>query len=95
MWDSSLTSGDPLEIEWAVHGTIRPVESIQLFYTTDGGKKWKPAGPLLAGDATTHEWSVPLVKKPKTQCKVKVVLMDKDGKKVGNDISDSFFTIQP
>ena len=90
-----FTSGDPLEIEWAVHGTIRPVESIQLFYTTDGGKKWKPAGPLLAGDATTHEWFVPLVKKPKAQCKVKVVLMDKDGKKVGNDISDSFFTIQP
>jgi len=35
------------------------------------------------------------VKKAKAQCKVKVVLMDKDGKKLGNDISDSFFTIQP
>lgn len=91
----SFTSGDPLEIEWAVHGTLRPVESIQLFYTTDGGKKWKSASPTLAGNLTTYDWSVPSVKKAKTQCKVKVVLMDEDGKKVGNDVSDSFFTIQP
>ena len=63
-------------------------------HTIDGGKKWKPAGPLLAGDATSYDWLVPPVKKPKTQCKVKVVLVDKDGKKVGNDVSDSFFTIQ-
>jgi hypothetical protein len=89
-----LTSGISYPIEWMVNETIRPVESIQLSYTTDGGKKWKPVGPSLAGDATTHEWLVPLVKKTKAQCKVKVVLMDKDGKKVGNDVSDSFFTIQ-
>jgi len=90
-----LTSGALYTIEWTVHETVRSVESIQLFYTTDGGKKWKPVGPPLAGDATTHDWLVSLVKKPKTQCKVKVVLMDKDGKKLGNDISDSFFIIQP
>jgi len=90
-----LTSGAHHTIEWTVHETVRLVESIQLFYTTDGGKKWKPAGPLLAEDATTYDWLVPPAKKPKTQCKVKVVLIDKDGKKVGNDISDSFFTINP
>jgi len=90
-----LTSGAHHTIEWTVHETVRLVESIQLFYTTDGGKKWKPAGPLLAEDATTYDWLVPPAKKPKTQCKAKVVLIDKDGKKVGNDISDSFFTINP
>jgi hypothetical protein len=89
-----LTSAVPHTIEWAVNDTIRPVDSIQLFYTTDGGKKWKPVGDPLAGDATTHDWLVPPAKKPKTQCKVKVVLMDEDGKKLGNDVSDSFFTIQ-
>jgi hypothetical protein len=90
-----LHSGDAYEISWTVNETIRPVGTIQLFYTTDGGKSWKPVGSPLAGDARTHDWSVPPVKKPKTQCKVKVVLMDKDGKKLGNDISDSFFTINP
>ena len=90
----ALTSGVPYTVEWTVHETVRPVKNIQLFCTTDGGKKWNPAGPLLAGDATTHSWQVPSVKKAKTQCKVKVVLMDKDGKKVGNDVSDSFFIIQ-
>ena len=91
----ALTSGISYPIEWMVNKTVRPVARVQLLYTTDGGKKWNPAGPLLAGGATTHDWLVPLVKRPKTQCKVKVVLMDKDGKKVGNDISDSFFTINP
>ena len=90
-----LTSGLPHTIEWTVHNPIRAVESIQLFYTTDGGTKWKPVGPPLAGNATTQDWLVPSVKKAKAKCKVKVVLMDEDGKKVGNDISDSFFTIQP
>jgi hypothetical protein len=90
-----LTTGVPYEIEWEVHETVKKVENIQLFYSTDGGKSWKPVGSPLAGDARTHDWSVPSVKKAKTQCKVKVVLMDKDGKKLGNDISDSFFTIQP
>jgi hypothetical protein len=90
-----LTSGISYPIEWMVNETIRPVESVQLLYTVDGGKKWKPAGPLLAGNATSYDWLVPPVKKTKTQCKVKIVLMDKDGKKVGNDMSDLFFTIQP
>jgi hypothetical protein len=89
-----LTSGLPYSIEWMVNETIRPVANVQLLYSIDGGKKWKPIGDPLAGDATSHDWLVPPVKKPKTQCKVKVVLMDKDGKKVGNDVSDSFFTIQ-
>ena len=53
-----LTSGIS-PIEWTVNETIRPVDSIQLFYTTDGGKKWKPVGPPLAGDATTHDWLSP------------------------------------
>jgi len=90
-----LTSGGTYQIEWAVNDTIRPVDSIQMFYTTDGGKKWKPVGSPLPGNATTQDWFVPSVKKTKMQCKVKVVLMDKDGKKVGNDVSDSFFAIQP
>jgi len=70
------------------------VAEIQLFYTKDGGETWNLIDSLN-GSPENYNWPVPTVKNAKNECKVKVVLKDADGKTVGADSSNSFFTIQP
>jgi YD repeat-containing protein len=88
----TLTSGNTYAITWTTNGTIRPVTSTKLFYTINGGSKWIVI-KTLTGNPGTYNWTVP--NKPSSNCKVKVVLKDVNGKTVGNDISDGLFTIQP
>jgi hypothetical protein len=91
-----LTSGSIRTIRWRTNGTKRPVVTVNLYYTKDGAITWalinsKP----IAGNPGSYSWAVPSVAKAKNQCKVKVVLRDTGGIALGNDTSDSFFTIQP
>jgi hypothetical protein len=46
-------------------------------------------------DTGSYDWTVPTVTRTKTKCKVKIVLKGAAGEKLGTDVSDSPFTIQP
>jgi hypothetical protein len=58
----------------------------------DGGTTWSLITTL---DSTlrSYDW-IPLVQITKSKCKVKIVIYDK-GIPAANDMSDSYFTIQP
>jgi hypothetical protein len=89
-----LTSNIPYMIKWQKNGTKNPVDQIRLSYSKDGGATWYPIASL-PGDAIDFNWPVPSVKAKKTNCKVRVVLKDVNGKTVGSDVNDGYFTIQP
>jgi len=92
----TLTSGDEVTVKWTTHAPIRPVETVQLFYTLDGGGTWKQMkGSPVPGNPQSFLWEVPTLSKDKNKCKVRVVLRDREGKSVGSDGSDSFFKIEP
>ena len=87
----------PYPVTWEIHETIKPVTRIQLSYTLNGGTTWIPLRTFL--EATylpgkyEEPWDVPSVAREK--CKVKVVLEDEEGKPLGSDMSDAWFTIAP
>jgi hypothetical protein len=88
----TLKSGDTQTITWRATETIRPVASVKLFYSTNGGTSWK-AIKTVAGNPGRYDWTVPNVSS--SNCKIRVVLKGDGGATVGNDVSDGFFTIQP
>jgi len=90
-----LTSGDKPIITWTTHETKRDVARVILKYTINGGRTWKKIATLDGNPGSYNEWTVPDVPKTKSKCKVKVVLKDAAGNTVGNDTSDSSFTIEP
>ena len=92
--ENELVSGDPHVITWNTNVTCSPVASVKLLYTTNGGAEWHQI-TTLEGNPGDFLWQVPDVQKTKSQCKVKVVLKDVDGKTVGVDSSNSYFTIRP
>jgi hypothetical protein len=89
-----LYSGETYAISWEIYETWNPVALVELFYTKDGGATWDLIDSAV-GAPENYNWLVPMVKSPKNECKVKVVLRDANGKTVGSDSSNSFFTIQP
>jgi len=90
----TLYSGETYPISWEVYETWNPVAQVELFYTKDGGATWNVIDSL-GGNLENYNWLVPTVRSAKNECKVKVVLKDVDGKTVGADSSNSFFTIRP
>ena len=86
-----LISGYPWHIMWQTNCTKSPVATVELYYKT-GGAIWNPI-TTLTGDPGSYTWKVPYVSS--TNCKVKVILKDENGKIVGNDVSDRVFSIQP
>jgi len=88
-----LTSGNIWPIQWDTHETKRDVAKVKLLYTKNGGKTWNNIVTLDGNPGSYDEWTVPDVPKPKTGCRVKVVLKDAKGNTVGSDASDSDFTI--
>ena len=90
-----LTSGDQHTITWTTHETKSPVAKVILKYTKNGGNTWNKIVTLDGNPGIYDDWTVPNVPKAKIKCKVKVVLKDARGNKVGSDTSDSSFTIEP
>jgi sugar lactone lactonase YvrE len=94
-----LMPGTNWTITWETNGTIRDVARVKLFYTTNGAETWHPIYPdppdALNGNPKSYVWTVPLVTKEKKKCKVKVLLKDANGKTIGIDASDGYFTISP
>jgi hypothetical protein len=92
-------SDEPLTIAWTTGATLREVDHVVLMYTLNGGTKWKKIDdPLLgpgSGNPGNYDWSLPEVTSAKAKCKVKVVLMDVDGRAIVSEVSDQFFTILP
>jgi hypothetical protein len=88
-----LESGDIHQIQWEINGTKYAVTTQKLYYTMDGGTTWSLITTL---DSTlrSYDW-IPLVQITKTKCKVKAVIYDTKVVAAANDMSDSYFTIQP
>jgi hypothetical protein len=87
----SFTSGIEKTIEWKVSPTKSSVETVEIYLTKDGGSTWTFLD-TLPGDYRSIDWT-PEVGKERKQCKVKVVLKDIKGNKMGVDSSDNYFTI--
>lgn len=94
----SLTSGGLYDITWTTY-TKAPVETVKLFYTLDDTAAsviWKSIQTFSGGvNPGIHSWTIPMIPKSKSRCRVKVVLKDSSGKTVGADTSDNTFTIMP
>ena len=89
----SLTIGSTYNITWTTNHTIRPVNKVILQYSTDGGSTWKGIKTYTDTNPGSHAWKVPST--PSTNCKVRVTLKDAGGATIGQDVSDSVFTITP
>lgn len=89
-----LKSGTEHPITWATNRTKNPVAKIKLYYTINGGTTWNLI-KTLKGNPGSHPWLVVTVKKPRTDCKIKVELNDVSENILGTDASDGYFTIQP
>jgi hypothetical protein len=70
------------------------VAQVELFYTRDGGATWKLID-FVDESLRDYDWLVPPVKNAKNECKVKVILRNRQGKSLGSDVSDVYFTIEP
>jgi hypothetical protein len=90
-----MTPGTNFDITWETNQTIRPVKSVKLYYSLDGGATWKAIPATITGNPLTYPWTVPDVKTQKDKCKIKVLLRDAADNSVGSDVSDSVFTILP
>jgi hypothetical protein len=84
--------------------SVDPVQKVILYYTLDGGTTWKLIKSLQYDPQYTNWNTEPTYSgfnwpkvgiKPKTKCKVKVVIKDNQGSTMGTDVSDTFFTITP
>jgi hypothetical protein len=92
--EESLTSGSIHTITWQT-GTVIAVANVKLLYTKNGEATWKLIEKIKGSNPGSFDWIVPTVIDEKTQCKVKVVLMDANNEIIGKDKSDSYFTIYP
>jgi hypothetical protein len=91
-----LTSGRTRTVRWSTNRTKRPVAIVNLSYTKDGATTWVLINPKpITGNPGSYSWTIPSVAKPKTRCKVRVVLRDAGGIALGTDASDAYFTITP
>ncbi len=91
----TVHSGIPLTVTWVNHVTAATTAS--LFYTLNNGLTWKkiPEDIDLSIWPASYEWTPPVVSKEKSRCKLKLVLKDAIGMKVGTDKSDGTFKIAP
>ena len=88
-----LESGNIRSIKWQTNATVRPVGSVRLFYSMNGGLSWKSI-KTVKGNTGSYDWTVPEVSGPNSGCRVKILLKDAGGTTVGSAISKGLFTIQ-
>ena len=90
-----LSSGSTTPITWTTHTTIRPVATVQLFYTLNGGTTWKVIDRNITGNPGTYHWTLPVTRIQQNRCKVMIVLKDAKGRTLGTGLSTGLFTITP
>jgi hypothetical protein len=81
-------------ITWETHETKGIVAEVRIYYTKNGGTTWNLIGVVPDNPGRCDSWTVPTVEKTRRKCKVKVVLIDDKGHRLGVDTSDTFFVIQ-
>ena len=91
----TLTSSTSWPITWTTNETKTPVANVILQYTINNGMTWKTITRITGGNPGTYDWNIPVVSREKTKCKVKIILQNANGKVVGTDMSDDYFTISP
>lgn len=89
-----LSSNIKYPITWTTNRTKNLVAKVKLYYTKDGGVTWTLITTFTGSNPGTFDWT-PTVKKQRTQCKVRVVLIDASGNILAADASDNYFTIRP
>jgi hypothetical protein len=91
----SIASGATHSISWTTNVTQKQVTKAKLSYTKDGGATWIAIGNTPGNPGFYDGWFVQGVANPKTNCRVKVELKDKNGIILGQDATDGYFTILP
>ena len=86
--------GEVCTITWTKSENVL-ADSARIFYKLKNGGTWKKIPEAVDADAGFFAWVAPIVSKPETKCKVKIVLKDSNGRTIGLDKSDGGFTIQP
>ena len=81
-------------ITWTTPSDYDQVAKVKLYYSLNGGITWRKI-VAITGNPGTYDWKVPFVRKLKTNCKIKVVLIDDKRKIMGNVVSQDSFTIEP
>jgi hypothetical protein len=89
-----LNSGDPFLIEWITNKTRKKVDRVKLMLSRDGGTTWEKID-VIEGNPGFYEWLVPSFGALYANCKIKVILLSKTGRKVGSSVSMGLFTIIP
>jgi fibronectin type 3 domain-containing protein len=88
----TLKSGNIYTIRWTTNATNSPVTKVKLLYTTNGGSTWNLIDTLTSNPGS-YNWKVPIISS--NNCRVKIVLKDAGGNRMGIDKSNGYFTIQP
>lgn len=84
----TCSKGLPFNVTWTTNGTKAPVSSSKVFYSFNGGSTWKLASGT--GTLSNFSWDVPSPAGMKNNARIKVVLKDSGGRKVGLAVSEVF-----
>ncbi len=85
-----VPKGSLYDVTWLITGTTKsPVNSAKVFYTFGSSGIWKPASGTVTNPLISFSWNVPSPAKSKIT-KLKVILKDASGVKVGVAISKAF-----
>ncbi len=79
-----------MKIEWEVRSDVSYVNAK---YTCDSGTTWTNIVKKQSATTTTYDWDLPLLKKNKATCKVKVWAYNAKDKQLGSANSSSPFSI--
>jgi hypothetical protein len=86
-----LDAGETVSVQWTRRAGLAATTA-KIYYSLNKGVTWVYSGQAAA-DAGSYNWEVPLTKKPKATCRLKVTLFN-GATVVGSDKSDANFTIR-
>ncbi|CAG1770816.1 partial Gingipain R2, partial [uncultured bacterium] len=84
-----LAAGSAYTIRWTAP---QDMMKFTLKYSLNNGNSWKKIAKNAEG--TSYEWKIPVLKKDKKKCLIRVIGYDEFGKKRSKDTSDATFTIE-
>lgn len=82
-------SGATCDIRWE---DTEGAATIRLMYSIDNGASWQLIVNGIAG--ASYSWPVPVQRKNRNKCLVKIIGFNAAGKKINSDISDEKFSIE-
>jgi hypothetical protein len=88
------TSDALFPVTWDTYVTDKPVARVEIYFIKNGGNGGKRIGLIRDTNPGSFLWRIPIVEQPKNRCRIKVVLKDSGGGKLGTDITPDF-TINP